>query len=198
MIKLRYSPGSPFGRKAALAARILGLEKEVAFVGTEDDPDERLRKLNPLGKIPLLVLDDDTTIFDSPVILEYFDHLAGGGKILPRETKARFRALTLAALADGMLDACVAISYEGRWHTPEGVSQKWLAHQQGKIDAAVDKLEGEPPAGPVDVGQIALVCALEFLDKRNEGRWRAGHPKLVAWLENFARTVPAYAKQPQG
>jgi hypothetical protein len=96
-----------------------------------------------------------------------------------------------------MLEACVAITYEGRWHTPEGVSQKWIAHQQTKIDNAADLLEKNPPSGPVDVGQIALICALDFLDKRNEGKWRAGRPKLVAWHDDFARSVPACAKQPQ-
>jgi glutathione S-transferase len=196
MVKLRYSAGSPFGRKAALAARFLGLEKEVTFIGAEEDQNDRMRKLNPLSKIPLLVLDDDTTIYDSPVILEYLDHLAGGDKLLPKEPKARFRALTLQALADGMIEACVAITYEGRWHTPEGVSQKWIAHQQEKVDTAVDQFEKDMPSGPVNVGHIALVCALDFLDKRNDGKWRHGHPKLVAWRDNFAKTVPAYAKQP--
>ena len=88
MLKLRYSPGSPYGRKAAIAAKHLKLDQRITLVDSDADADDRLRKLNPLKKIPLLVLEDDTVIFDSPVILEYFDLLAGGGKIIPSETKA--------------------------------------------------------------------------------------------------------------
>ena len=196
MTKLRYSPGSPFGRKAAIAVRHLGLDRTITFVDSEQDSDDRLRKLNPLGKIPLLILDDDTLVFDSPVILEYLDQLAGGGKILPVEPKARFRALTLQALADGILEAAIAISYESRWHEPEAVSAKWIAHQQAKVDTGVAELEKAPPTGPVDVGQIALICALDYLDKRNGGKWRAGCPKLVAWREQFVKSVPACSSLP--
>ncbi len=195
MTKLRYSPGSPFGRKAAIAARHLGLS-QVQFIDSEQDSDDRIRKLNPLGKIPLLVLDDDSVIFDSPVILEYLDALAGGGKIIPTEQKARFRALTLEALADGILEAAILIAYESRWHAPEAVSDKWIAHQQAKVDAGVAEIEKNPPSGPVDVGQITLVCTLDFLDKRNGGKWQKTCPKLVAWREQFRKNTPAYSTLP--
>ena len=197
MTKLRWSPGSPFGRKAALAVRHLGLDGQIALIDSDQDSDDRIRKLNPLGKIPLLVLDDDRLVFDSPVILEYLDGMAGGGKILPTERDARFRALTLQALADGMLEAAVAISYESRWHAPEHMSAKWVAHQQGKIDTGVAEVEKAPPSGPLCVGQIALICALDYLDKRNGGKWRAACPKLVAWKEGFASRIPAYATMPK-
>jgi len=192
MLKLRYSPGSPYGRKAAIAAKHLKLDQRITLVDSDADADDRLRKLNPLKKIPLLVLEDDTVIFDSPVILEYFDLLAGGGKIIPSETKARFASLTLQALADGITDAAVLIAYEGRWHEPDCMSAKWMEHQQLKVDEGLAQLEKHIPTGPVCVGQISLVCALDFLEKRNPKPWREGHPKLAAWYQNFVTSVPAY------
>ena len=192
MLKLRYSPGSPYGRKAAIAARHLKLDQRITLIDSESDADDRVRKLNPLKKIPLLVLEDDSVIFDSPVILEYFDMLAGGGKIIPAETKARFRSLTLQALADGITDAAVLIAYEGRWHEPDCMSAKWMDHQQIKVDEGLNQVEKNIPTGPVCVGQIALVCALDFVEKRNPKPWREGRPKLAAWYQNFITTVPAY------
>ncbi len=196
MMKLRTSPGSPYGRKAALAIHLLGLESRFQFVDADQDVGDRIRKLNPLNKVPILVLEDDSVIFDSPVIVEYIDAVAGGGKIIPTEVKARFRALTLQALADGMMDSCGFVAYESRWHTPEQCSATWIAHQQAKIEKAADELEKAPPSGPVDVGQIALICAMDYMDKRNEGKWRNGRPKLVAWRDAFVKDVAAYSKLP--
>src|SRR3954471_23368084 len=116
MLKIRTSMGSPYGRKVRLAVGLLGLDNTVAIepASTQDDADP-LRTQNPLGKVPVLLLEDGSAIYDSPVILEYLDVLAGGGKIIPRETKARFAALRLQALADGILDALVLQVYEGRY-----------------------------------------------------------------------------------
>lgn len=196
MMKLRTSPGSPYGRKAQLSFYLTGLDGKVEIIDSEKDADDRIRKLNPLNKVPLLVLEDDTVIFDSPVICEYIDFLAGGGKVIPADPKARFRALTLQALADGMMDATGGVAYESRWHPPEHMSQTWMAHQQKKIDKAADELEKSPPSGPVDIGHIALICAMDYMDKRNDGKWREGRPKLVAWRDAFVKNVAAYAKLP--
>ncbi len=100
MVTLRSSFGSPFGRKARIAVSVLGLDGKVKVepASTQDDSDP-LPKQNPLGKVPVLILDDGSTLFNSPVILEYLDILAGGGRILPKDTKARFDALRLEALA---------------------------------------------------------------------------------------------------
>jgi glutathione S-transferase len=196
MMILRSTPPSPFGRKVKLAASVLGLsgELKVEPADTNDD-DDSLRRQNPLGKIPVLVLEDGSTLYDSRVILEYLDHRAGGGKIIPRESGARFAALRLQALADGMTDAQILIVYEGRWRPPEHQVKKWLDYQAGKIARGLVALEAEPPvlAGIPDVGQIALACFLGHRDLRFAGDWRTGHPKLVAWLERFAERVPAFA-----
>jgi len=115
MLTVRTSFGSPFGRKARIAVSVLGLDAKVKVESaTTPDPADPLRQQNPLGKIPVLVLDDGSAIFDSPVILEYLDHLAGGDKIIPTDFKARIDALKLQALGDGIMDASILIVYEGR------------------------------------------------------------------------------------
>jgi glutathione S-transferase len=196
MATLRTGFGSPFGRKARIAVSVLGLDGkvEVEPASTQDDADPITRQ-NPLGKVPVLLLDDGSTLFDSPVVLEYLDVLAGGGRILPKDTKARFDALRLEALADGILDASILIVYEGRYRPAEMAVQGWIDRQAGKVERALASLEAAPP--PLDstptVGQITLACALGYLDFRFKGEWRKRYPRLVAWLDNFAARVPAFA-----
>src|SRR5262245_29424357 len=114
MLTVRTSFGSPFGRKARIAVSVLGLDGKVkAEPATTQDAS--VHQQNPLGKVPVLVLDDGSAIYDSPVILEYLDHLAGGGKILPKDFGARLAALKLQALADGLMDASILVVYEGRY-----------------------------------------------------------------------------------
>jgi len=197
MMILRSSPPSPFGRKIKLAIGILGLDNEVTIEKADPtDADDSLRKQNPLGKIPALIVENGTVLYDSPVILEYLDHRAGGAKIVPDEPEARFAALTLQALCDGILDAGILLVYEGRWRPAEKHEPKWIDHQRGKVQRALDVLEAAPP--PLDaipnVGQITLACALGYGDLRFEGKWRAGHPRLVKWLDEFAARVPAFEK----
>jgi len=195
MMILRSSPPSPFGRKVKLALAILGLEREVSVEKADPtDPSDTLRKQNPLGKIPALIIEDGTVLYDSPVILEYLDYRAGGGKIIPKQPNARFASLRLQALCDGILDAGILLVYEGRWRPPEMAVAKWLDHQTGKVTRALAALEADPPpltATPC-VGQITLACALGYGDLRFGGKWRERHPQLVKWLDAFAARVPAF------
>jgi glutathione S-transferase len=187
--------GSPFGRKARIAASVLGLDGKVKVEpASNQDDNDPLRKQNPLGKVPVLILDDGGALFDSPVILEYLDVLAGGGKIVPRETKARFDALRLQALADGIMDASILIVYEGRYRPAEMKVQKWLDHQAAKVDRGLAALEAQTPGldSPPNVGQITLACALGYRDQRFGEGWRKDYPKLAAWLANFAARVPSF------
>jgi glutathione S-transferase len=196
MLILRSSPASPFVRKVRIATSVLGLDGDITTERAETgDANDSLRAQNPLGKIPALVLEDGTVLFDSRVILEYLDHRAGGGRIIPKDPAARFAALRLQALADGLMDASILLVYEARWRPSERHEQKWLDHQAGKVARAFAALEAKPPAlGELpDVGQIALACALGYRDFRFEGSWRKDHPRLVAWLDAFAARVPAYA-----
>jgi glutathione S-transferase len=195
MMILRSSPASPFGRKVSIAIDLLGLSREVKTeVADLNDDAEPLRKQNPIGKIPVLILDDGSTLFDSRVILEYLDHRAGGCKIIPREANARFAALRLQALADGMTDAQILVVYESRYRPPELHVQAWLDRQNGKINRGLAALEANPPGldAVPNVGQIAVACFLGHRDLRFAGDWRANHPKLVAWLDRFAAQVPAF------
>ena len=158
------------------------------------DPGDSLRRQNPVGKIPILILEDGGALFDSRVILEYLDHRAGGGKIVPAEPDARFAALRLQALADGVTDASLLVLYEGRFRPAERHEAKWLDYQNDKIRRGLAVLEAAPP--PIDpipnVGQIALACLLGHRDFRFNGTWRADHPGLVAWLDRFTAQVPAF------
>ena len=195
MLTLRTSPTSPFGRKVRIATALLGLEARVAIVPADTgDPADSLRQQNPLGKIPALIAEDGEAIFDSRVIVEYLDGLAGGGRLFPADLAARIRALTLQALADGIADAAVLQVYERRMREPAERSAKWVDYQAGKVTRALAALESKPPeAGAIHVGAIALACTLGYLDLRFAGEWRTGHPKLVAWLDAFAAAVPAFA-----
>ena len=193
---LRGSPTSPFVRKDRIAAAVLGLADKIEVRGTDlNDPADAIRVQNPLGKIPALILDDGTVYYDSRVILEMLDHIAGGGRIIPREPAARFAALRLQALCDGILDAGVLIVYEGRYRPAENRLQTWIDRQSGKIARGLAALEAAPP--PLDptpnVGQIALACVLGMLDLRLGGAWRKDHPRLLAWHDAFAAQVPAFA-----
>jgi glutathione S-transferase len=197
---LRSSPSSPFGRKVRIAISLLGLDDRVKIeVADTVDVNDSIRQQNPLGKIPALIAEDGVCYYDSRVILEFLDHLAGGGKIVPTEPQARFAALRLQALCDGILDASILAVYEARWREIEKHEPAWLSHQAGKVVRALAVLEASPPplaqAGPAlpDVGQITLACALGYRDLRFGGDWRNAHPRLVAWLDAFAANVPAYA-----
>jgi len=197
MMILRSSPPSPFGRKVKLALGILGLENQVTIEKADPtDANDSIRKQNPIGKIPALVIENGTVLYDSPVILEYLDHRAGGGTIIPQEPDARFAALTLQALCDGILDACILLVYEGRWRPAEMHVKKWTDYQADKVKRAFAVLEAAPPAldATPNVGQITLACALGYGDLRFEGKWREDHPLLVKWLDEFAARVPAFEK----
>ncbi|HZC55270.1 MAG TPA: glutathione S-transferase family protein [Xanthobacteraceae bacterium] len=204
MMILRTSPPSPFGRKARIAISLLGFDGEVKIEAADPtDANDSVRRQNPLGKIPVLIAEDGTAYYDSRVILDYLDDRAGGGKIVPRDAKARLVTLRLQALCDGILDASILTVYEARWRPAEHHVEKWVAHQIGKVTRGLNALEAAPPELDADakalpqplpnVGQISLACALGYRDLRFGEGWRADHPRLVAWLDKFAARVPAYA-----
>jgi glutathione S-transferase len=96
VLTLRSSPTSPFVRKVRIAASVLGLDREIMLEPADTmSPSDSVRQQNPLGKIPALMLEDGTVLFDSRVILDYLDHRAGGGRIIPTDASARFAALRL-------------------------------------------------------------------------------------------------------
>ncbi|MBD8891420.1 glutathione S-transferase family protein [Roseibium litorale] len=196
---LRSSPPSPFGRKIKIAAKLLDLMDKITIeVADTANPEDSLRGQNPLGKIPALVLDDGSVLYDSRVITEYLDFMAGGNRLLP-EGEARFPVLRLQALSDGIVDASILQVYEKRFKPEEFRFPDWLAYQQAKVTRGLDWLEGNTPppltsAADADAGSIALACALGYLDLRFAGEWREGRPNLTAWLDSFDAAVPAFAE----
>lgn len=196
MMILHSSPASPFGRKVKIAALHLGLGDRIDIRTADvNNPADPVLTSNPLGKIPTLTLEDGTAIFDSRVILEYLDRLAGGDRILPSADAARMQALTLQASVDGLMDAAILQVYERRFRPETMVHQPWLDRQAEKVSRTLAALESSPPAtGAVDVGTITLACALAYLDFRFAGTWRNDHPKLVSWLSAFDAAVPAFDK----
>ena len=138
---LRSSPASPFGRKIKIVLNVLGLIDHVKVVPTDTlDPLDSIRQQNPLGKVPTLLLDDGTILYDSRVIVEYLDDLAGGGRILPGRGAERYRALTVQALADGIMDAAILQIYEIRFRSEDRREQKWIDHQAGKVERGISTL----------------------------------------------------------
>lgn len=189
MLTLYSAPPSPFGRKVRLAAAMLGIDLSIVNSDTLDAQDP-IRALNPLGKIPALVLESGAALYDSAVILDYLDAKASGA--LVPGTERRFAVLTQEALADGLIDAAVLQVYEDRFRSEAKREPRWVAHQAGKVERALAAFEAAPPEGGRTVADIALACALGYLDLRFAGTWRTGHPRLVSWLDAFAAEVPAF------
>ena len=195
MMIIRSAPPSPYGRKVKIAASVAGLLPALTFVDADTVAEsDSIRRENPLGKIPALILEDGRVLYDSRVIVDYFDHLGGAGCLVPVEPEARFRTLTTQALCDGISDAALLIIYESRWRDEPLRSARWTDHQQGKIARGLAAIEAAPPVGTIDIGHIALACALGYLDLRFAGTWRERHPGLIAWLDAFEAHMPIFAK----
>ena len=154
-----------------------------------------IRKQNPLGKIPALIIEDGTVLYDSPVILEYLDHRAGGAKILPQEPNARFAALTLQALCDGVLDACILLVYEGRWRPAEKHEQKWIDYQGDKVTRAFNVARGGPTGGRAqrrtsERSRSPARSAIRICGSAANGAHN--YPRLLEWHDAFEARVPAF------
>lgn len=202
-MQLFDNPASPFCRKVKVLLHETGQVEAVelsASIGHPTAPERMPVRENPLGKIPALVLDDGHVLFDSRVICRYLDARAGAG-LYPAEP-ALWDTLVLEALADGILDAAVLIVYETRCRPEEIRSADWVAAQWAKVERALDALAGQwrdHLAGPLDVGQIAVGCALGYLDFRHPMRdWRTGRPGLAGWFETFGARPSMRATFPEG
>ncbi len=192
-VVLRSTVTSPFGRKVRMALIALGMEARVTLDPADTlDADDSLRVQNPLGKMPCLLIGDEA-FFDSRVILEMLDVLSGGG-LMPGQGVERFRALTRAGLADGITDAALLVTYEGRFRDADMVSDKWLDHQRGKMRRALAIFEAAPPEiAEADLVSITLAACLGYLDWRQPLEWRAEFSGLTAWLDRFAWAHPCWA-----
>jgi glutathione S-transferase len=195
-MKLYGSPISPFTRKAMVIARELDLKLTV--VPRPDDVEE-FRRINPLGKIPALVLGDGSVLIDSPVICEYLNNM-GGGKFFPgmslwKENSGRWKALGLQALADGIADAAVARVMESRQPAP---NEAHIARNLLAVEAGLNALERSKLADPPTIGEIAAGCTLGYIDFRLPALdWRASRPNLSAWYAKFSQFKSMLATQPK-
>jgi glutathione S-transferase len=195
-LKLYSNPASPFARKARVIAHELGLKLEI--LSRPNDVAE-FRRINPLGKIPVLVLDDGSALFDSPVICEYLNQF-GGGKFFPgmslwRQNSGRWKALSLQALGDGIADAAVARVVEGRQPIP---NEAQIAHHMAAVEAGLDTLERVKFAEYPTIGEVAVACSIGYLDFRlPDLDWRASRPRLSAWYAKFCEYPAMKATQPK-
>ncbi|QBF34027.1 glutathione S-transferase [Thalassococcus sp. S3] len=200
-MKLYYSPTSPYVRKVMVLLHETGQIGDVELVQSSTAPTaptDILLPKNPLAKIPALERPEGPTLFDSRVICAYLDDRGKGG--LYPEGPRRWETLTLEALADGILDAALLMTYERRLR-PDGMQwEDWSAAQWSKIERACTALNTRwmsHLAGKLDMGQIAVACALGYVDFRHDSYgWRNGNDALAAWFEtmsarpSLAETVP--------
>lgn len=193
---LRSTPTSPFGRKVRMAIEALGLSERVTVTPADPlDENDTLRQQNPLGKMPCLVLADGSTIYDSGIIIEFLQDVAGTDRLLPLRGRDRYRALTLSRLADGIMDASILVVYETRFRPDLPQSPSWLSHQRGKIRRGLAAFEASPPnPNKTDIVSIGLSCALGYLDWRKQVDWRPLYPGLVDWLNRFSAHEPAFER----
>ena len=199
-MKLHWSPRSPFVRKVMIVAHERGIADRVLCVRTIAEmttPHAELMKDNPLSKIPTLVLDNGMVLYDSAVICEYLDALAGDPKLFPQHGRARILALHRQALGDGFLDLLVLARNERMRAQP---SQAHLASAATRTAATLDHLEREAEAlaaSPFSIGHIAIGCALSYLDFRfTEQDWRRGRPRLANWHASFVERPSVQATSP--
>lgn len=188
-MKVFFSANSPFVRKVLVSAAELQIDVERVTSGTYPlGLDPAILPGNPLGQVPTLVTADGDMLFDSRVICEYLDELAGGGKILPRSGAKRWAVLKEQSLADGALDAALSMRYEEVLRPADIRFQPWVDAQYLKVTGALDRFEADVAglAGRVDLGSISVACLLAYLDLRFPARpWR-GREGLAAWYAGFS------------
>ena len=202
MMKLHWSPRSPYVRKVLIAAHEMGLQDRLDCVRTivgGITPHLALMTVNPLGKIPTLELGDGTIVYDSFVVIAYLDTLHAGPKLIPAGGAAWLTALRRHALGNGMLDVALAALGE-RFRPAERQSEAHLALWHLKLRTCVDALEHEAAAltrETFDIGHLAIGVALAYLDFRFDSeKWREGHPKLAAWHAMFNARPSVVANPP--
>lgn len=197
-MKLFYSPTSPYARKCLALAIEKGVDRDIALltVSPMANPADLL-STNPLSKVPALALPDGRSIIDSRVISQYIDSLSATPRLIPGEPAARIDCLTREAQADGINDAAFLLTME-RKRPAEQQSPEWIERWIGAIRRSVASFETRvPPREQPDLGDIALVCALGYLDLRHSVLdWRASAPRLAAWFASISvrpslvRTAP--------
>lgn len=194
------NPASPFCRKIDVILHETGRRDEITVTqvaGHPTDPGTIPISVNPIGKIPTLARDDGPALYDSRVIARYLDDRFAAG-LYP--VSRLWEVLTLEATGDGICDAAVLMVYEARSRPEDKRHEPFVEGQWAKVARALDALEDRWIShlnGPMDIGQIAVGCALGYLDFRHGGRdWRSGREQLSAWFQRFDSRPSMVATRP--
>ncbi|MBL1242229.1 MAG: glutathione S-transferase family protein [OCS116 cluster bacterium] len=205
---LRHSGPSPFCRKVDIVAKHHGLDGLITAQDVDmNDEGETLRLQNPLGKIPALILDNGQNIYDSQVIVEFFDDIGAGAAVMPTG-EGRIEKLTQYALANGMTEASLLVVYEGRMRPDDKYYQGFVDYQLSKIGRGLERLASDLPSlERLDIANITTAVMLEYMDLRinddfkngtelggNKGIWRDSHVGLADWLSEFEKLCPYFGE----
>lgn len=204
-MKLIGSVTSPFVRKV----RVVMAEKKLDFTFVQENvwaPDTTIQQTNPLGKVPCLVMEDGSTLYDSRVIAEYLDTLTPVCKLLPPNGRERAEVKVWEALADGVLDAAVLVRLEKTLRPEQQQSQDWIERQWTKVHAGLRAMSdglGESPfcmGNHYTLADVAVGCALGWIAFRfPEVAWRGDYPNLARLFDklserpSFKDTIPFLA-----
>jgi glutathione S-transferase len=201
-MKLIGSHASPYVRKVRIALA----EKRIEYDFVLDNPhahDSVAAQYNPLGKIPVLVTDDGTPVYDSSVIVEYLDMVSPVGRLIPEAGRARVQAKRWEALADGLLEAAVLVVVEKR-RPVSRQSKDWIERQMSKVARALSNAShdlgerGWCAGEGFGLADLSLGCALGYLDFRfPDLDWRVPYPNLARHAEKLFRRPPFLATSPQ-
>ncbi len=179
-MRLFHAPNNPFDRKVLACAIARGIEGQIALLPVTSDMPV-VAEHNPLGELPCLVTNDGLALFDSRVICSFLDTVGSVYSMFPEHGGARIRALRFQALGDGIA-AALLLRREEEKHPADSARRANIAHQTEKVGRALTFLENDVPAVHLDIGSIAIACALGYLDEQfGHEPWRATHPKLAAW-----------------
>ena len=200
-LRIFFSPASPFVRKAMVAALERGVEIEkLPSAAWPVKRDPNIVRHNSTGKVPCLLLDDDTPVFDSRVISAFIDAQGTAGETLYPQDERRFTVLTLEALGDSILEAALLHRYENVLRPEDKRWDDWARGQMEKVDSGLDDLEGrwfDVLSAGFHAGSIAAACMLGYLDFRFADKdWRSGHPRLAKWFAEVSERPSMKASFP--
>ncbi|MEP5762126.1 MAG: glutathione S-transferase family protein [Litoreibacter sp.] len=190
-MKLLYQTHSPFARKALVFAHEAGLADQLEVIHHETSPTNRNDEVfasNPLGKVPVLVLESGENIFDSSVICTYFDDLHAGTKLIPTNPVEKYTSLCLEALADGMSEAGIWARWESVRRPEHLRHDAFLQGQLLKLIESYDYIEAEITlTQQISIGEIALATSLSWLEFRGLPTFRESHTNLSNWFDGFSQ-----------
>jgi glutathione S-transferase len=202
-MKLYFTPTSPFVRKVLVLAHERGLAADIDLVTLRPTPltaSPELSRVNPLNKIPALVLADGSGLYDSAVICEYLDGLGAGPRLIPVAGPERWRVLRRQALADGVLEAGISVFYERAFRPEDRQFGPWVDGQLEKVRQGLDALDAESArfGDGIDLGLVSAAAAIGWLAFRAVVDPLAGRPGLARWYAAFAERPSMRATEPRG